>query len=429
MTIEELHVKFLECSGVSTDSRTVPEGCLFFALKGPNFDANTFAGDALKKGARYAVVDDPDISQDDRCLFVPDTLKALQELARYHRRRFDIPVIGITGTNGKTTTKELMAAVLGSTFPTLATTGNLNNHIGVPLTLLRLTGEHKMAIIEMGANKPGDIAELAAIAEPTHGLITNIGKAHLEGFGDYQGVLRTKTELYDAVKAGNGLLFVNSDDPVLLREAQGARTFTYGTTATAEVHGRTRRAGQFLSLAFVGVDNAEHGADLRLIGDYNLPNALSAVAVGRYFGVPDEKIAKALAAYQPGNNRSQFKDTGKNHLVLDAYNANPTSMAAALENFAHMASDRPKLVILGDMLELGNGSAEEHATIVALVERAGLRRYFVGPRFSVATGNAPRSYPDAASLLAELGHRPINGYLVLLKGSRGIGLETLVPAL
>lgn len=402
---------------------------MFFALKGPNFNANAFASEALAKGARYAVIDDPAFALDDRFIHVTETLAALQDLARHHRRGSDIPVIGITGSNGKTTTKELMAAVLGSTFSVLATEGNLNNHIGVPLTLLRLKGEHRMAIIEMGANKPGDIAELAAIAEPTHGLITNIGKAHLEGFGDYEGVLRTKTELYAAVRSSKGTLIVNADDPVLMHHATGATTFTYGSGATADVRGQVQGTGPYLRVVFTGADGHGYSADLNLIGNYNLPNALAAIAVGRLFGVPDTRIAEALSSYQPGNNRSQFKDTGRNHLVLDAYNANPTSMTAAVDNFGRITSDRPKLVILGDMLELGAGSPQEHEAIVALVERTGLNRYLVGPRFSAAAGNHDRTFPDTALLLAALGRNPITGHLILLKGSRGIGLEALIPAL
>ncbi len=425
-TSEQLYSAFLSCNGVCTDTRAITEGCLFVALKGPSFDANTFAAEALAKGARYAVVDDPGVVRDERYLLVPDGLKALQELARHHRRTFAIPVIGITGTNGKTTTKELAHAVLSAGHDTLATSGNLNNHIGVPLTLLRLTGSHRLAIIEMGANKPGDIAELCAIAEPTHGLITNMGRAHLEGFGSYEGVIRTKSELYDHLRSQSGKVFVHADDPLLMERSEGLERLTYGRGPDADTSGDATTAGPFLGLVFVGRDELAYHADTRLIGAYNLPNALAAVALGQHFGVDDGAIAANLTAYTPGNNRSQFLDTGRNHLVLDAYNANPTSMRAALENFAAMAGDRPKLAILGDMRELGPESRREHDAIVALVEQLGLQAHFVGAEFQASTHDG---HADAAALLGLLRNAPITGHMVLVKGSRGIKLETVLPAL
>ncbi|MCW5899170.1 MAG: UDP-N-acetylmuramoyl-tripeptide--D-alanyl-D-alanine ligase [Flavobacteriales bacterium] len=426
-TIEQIHKAFLGSSGACTDTRDIAEGVLFFALKGQRFDANAFAAEALGKGARQVVVDDPQVVRDERYLLVPNVLVALQELGRHHRRTFNIPVIGITGSNGKTTTKELLHAVLAVDRPTLATTGNLNNHIGVPLTLLGLTGEHRIAIIEMGANKPGDIAELAAIAEPTHALITNIGRAHLEGFGGLEGVVRTKTELYAHIKAHGGQLFVNADDGLLMEKSAGLRRATYGTTPKADTSGALVGEGPFMELVFAGRDGRAYHVATRLIGDYNLPNALAAVAIGQYFGVADDRIAEALAAYVPGNNRSEFRDTGRNQLVMDAYNANPTSMAAALRNLAAMRSDRPKLAILGDMLELGADSAREHEAIVALVKDLGLAARFVGPEFQLRTKEL--SYPDAASLLGSLNKEPLTGHLVLVKGSRGIRLEAVVEAL
>lgn len=425
-TTEQLYERFRATTGICTDTRTITQGCLFVALKGPNFDANGFAAQALEQGARYVVVDDPGVVGDERYLTVADGLKALQDLARHHRRTLSIPVVGITGTNGKTTTKELVHAVLAADRPTLATSGNLNNHIGVPLTLLRLNAEHRIAIIEMGANKPGDIAELAAIAEPTHGLITNIGKAHLEGFGSYEGVIATKTELYRDLAARKGDLFVNGDDELLMGKSEGRRRTTYGRSPDADTAGDRVGAGPFLEVVFAGRDARAHHATTRLIGAYNLHNVLAAVAIGQHFGVPDERIAEALTAYAPSNNRSQFTDTGRNQLVLDAYNANPTSMAAALENFAAMRSERPKLAILGDMLELGAESAKEHRAIVDLVTELGLDARFVGSEFVKAT-------PTAVRTAEELGQRiatdPITGKLILVKGSRGIKLETVVPAL
>jgi len=428
ITLPALHVRFLNCTGTSTDTRTIGANCMFFALKGPNFDANAFAAEALAKGAKYAVVDDASVITDDRYLLVPDVLRALQDLATYHRRTFDIPVIGITGSNGKTTTKELVYAVLSADRPTLATTGNLNNHIGVPLTLLRLNKEHRIAIIEMGANKPGDIAELAGIAEPSYGLITNIGKAHLEGFGSYEGVIRTKTELYaDIVKRG-GILFVHADDPLLMQKSEGMQRLTYGNVSNASTRGNAV-ASESPFMELVIDDRGVHGhyhITTRIVGDYNAPNALAAVCIGRQFGVPDELICEALSTYTPSNNRSQFTDTGRNQLVLDAYNANPSSMTTAVENFAAMPSARTKLVILGDMLELGADSEKEHRAIVELVQRLKLDAHFIGREFQNAT---PAAWASSADLLAHLNASPVQGKLILIKGSRGIKLETVVPAL
>jgi UDP-N-acetylmuramoyl-tripeptide--D-alanyl-D-alanine ligase len=427
ITIAALHQRFLECTGACTDTRSIAPQSLFFALKGPHFNANAFAAEALTQGSRYAVVDDPAVALDEHFLLVPDVLTAMQELARYHRRTFSIPVIGITGTNGKTTTKELVHAVLSADRPTLATTGNLNNHIGVPLTLLRLTSEHRIAIIEMGANKVGDIAELVAIAEPTHGLITNVGRAHLEGFGSYEGVITAKTEMYTFLGGHAGILFVNADDALLMEKSNGLNRITYATHPDADTVGSTVSDGPFMNVVFMGTDGAAYQVATKLIGDYNLPNALAAVAIGQHFGVPDQVIAEALAAYTPSNNRSQFTDTGRNQLVLDAYNANPTSMAAALKNFALMKSEKPKLAILGDMLELGADSWKEHDAIVALTKDLDLAVRFVGPEFQRST--TENSFPDAAALLDALKQANLTGYLVLVKGSRGIRLETLVGAL
>jgi len=429
-SIQTLHLRFLEGAGVCTDTRNITLNSLFFALKGPNFNANAFAAEALAKGSRYAVVDDATVATDERFLLVPDVLVALQELGRHHRRQFDFPVIGITGTNGKTTTKELMHAVLSADRPVLATSGNLNNHIGVPLTLLGLRADHRLAIIEMGANKPGDIAELCAIAEPTHGLITNIGKAHLEGFGGIDGVVRTKTELYAAVQVRGGCLFVNADDPLLLTKSNGIKRLTYGRDPDADTAGDSLTNGPFLKVVFTGRDGLLHRADTQLIGGYNLPNVLAAVAVAQHFDVPDERIAAALSAYAPSNNRSQFTDTGRNQVVMDAYNANPSSMRAALENFATMTSELPKRVILGDMLELGDHSEAEHKAIVELTQTLGMSAQFVGPCFSKTVGGKANSgFADAAAALAALQAERPAGELVLVKGSRGIKLETLLPAL
>ncbi len=430
-TIAQLHEVFLRCTGVCTDTRALTPGSLFVALRGPSFNANAFAAQALEGGCRYAVVDDPDVAVDGRYLPVPDALLALQQLALHHRRAFNIPFIGITGTNGKTTTKELVYAVLSADRPTLATEGNLNNHIGVPLTLLKLKPEHRIAIVEMGASKPGDIAELCAIAEPTHGLITNIGKAHLEGFGGPEGVVRTKTELYTWLREHHGTAFVNGDDALLMEKSSSLQRDTYGTGDGVDTSGNAVESESPCLQLVLEATRHTHGhfhITTKLIGNYNAPNALAAVCIGRHFGVPDEVIAGAIAEYTPANNRSQFKDTGRNQLVLDAYNANPSSMAAALENFARLRSDRKKLAILGDMLELGAASRTEHGAIVALVDQLGLETVFVGPGF-MRSANGRRCYPDVRSASAALKDDALKDHLVLVKGSRGIRLEEVVAVL
>ncbi|MFN3874494.1 MAG: UDP-N-acetylmuramoyl-tripeptide--D-alanyl-D-alanine ligase [Flavobacteriales bacterium] len=429
-TIAALHRRFLESAGVCTDTRSVTPGSLFFALKGPRFDANAFAAEALAKGAAHAVVDDPAAAADERCTLVPDALSALQQLARHHRRAFGMPVLAITGSNGKTTTKELACAVMSAHRSTLATEGNLNNHIGVPLTLLRLKPEHRFAIIEMGASKPGDIAELMRIAEPTHGLITNIGKAHLEGFGGLDGVVRTKTELYRWLAEHGGTVFVNADDALLQVQAAGLeRQVAYGTGPAARHRGGPLEGDGALRFWFAGADGRRIEVGTRLVGAYNLANALAAVAVGQHFGVPDALIADALGAYAPSNSRSQLLDTGRNSVVLDAYNANPTSMEAALRNLAEMASPLPKLAVLGDMLELGAEGPAEHRRMARLCAELGIEAVFVGPLFAAAAPPGQEAQPDAAALAKRWEQDAPRGRLILLKGSRGMRLEALVPLL
>jgi len=428
VTIGDLHQRFLASAGACIDTRQLVAGGMFFALKGPNFDANAFAGAALASGCRHAVVDDPARAPDDRFILVTDVLRALQELARHHRRSFDIPVIAITGTNGKTTTKELVHAVLSADRPALATPGNLNNHIGVPLTLLQLKPEHRIAVVEMGANHVGEIAALCTIAEPTHGLITNIGHAHLEGFGSYEGVIQAKTELYGHIREHGGKLFVNADDRLLMKKSEGTDRITYGTVTGSDLHGRLEARGMFLGLQWQWEGSASAAVHTRLIGSYNLPNALAAACIGSTFHVPIRMIENAIAGYDPGNSRSQFVDTGRNQLVLDAYNANPSSMRAALENFAAMATDRPKLVVLGGMKELGAHSAAEHRALIALAGRLKVEAVFVGPEFAGLTGGLAH-HADSDAAFAALRERPVRGKLVLLKGSRGTQLEKLLPAL
>lgn len=439
---ETLHTYFIQGNGACTDTRKLVKGSMFFALSGPNFNGNDFAWQALEGGCQYAVVDEPGAVRDDRYLLVPNVLQALQDLAHHHRREADIPVIAITGSNGKTTTKELARDVLATQQQVLATEGNLNNHIGVPLTLLRLTGQHKIAIIEMGASKRGDIAELCTIAEPTHGLITNIGKAHLEGFGSMDGVVATKTELYTWLREHDGIAIVNGDDPLLLEKSEGiAKRLTYGAGEQNRIHGDfIDGPPPYLNFYFSvpspagiptmpGFPSGWH-CETRLVGTYNLPNALAAVAVGKLFRVPDDFITDAICSYEPANSRSQFKDTGRNHLILDAYNANPTSMAAALTNFEYLKSDRPKLAILGDMLELGEVSQAEHKAIIQQCTRSGLDAWFVGSEFmDAASGAEVHCFPTAAQALKALQADPPVGRLILVKGSRGVKLEELLQAL
>lgn len=430
--LHDLHTAFLACNQACTDTRNIAVGSIFFALKGANFDANSFAAEALQKGARYAVVDDPTMVQDQRFLLVPDVLKALQELATHHRRTFDIPVIGITGTNGKTTTKELLHSVLSANRSTLATVGNLNNHIGVPLTLLRLNQEHRVAIIEMGANKVGDIAELTAIAEPTHGMITNIGKAHLEGFGSYQGVISAKTEMYSFLSAHAGTAFVNGDDPLLMDKSKGLHRITYGQSEAFDTSGNaTESEGPYLELRFHNKGRStQQRITTKLIGDYNAPNALAAVCIAQHFAVPDTVIAQALSDYTPSNSRSEFRDTGRNHLIMDAYNANPTSMKMALENFAKLRSGRQKLAILGDMRELGSSSHLEHETIVRLAVDLGLQPVLVGEEFMKAAPEiALQRYRNVAAAEEAFQATSPTGLLVLVKGSRGLKLEEVAKLL
>lgn len=401
---------------VTTDSRNCPEGSLFFALRGERFDGNDYARAALEHGCARAIVDRRELAGEEGMVYVPDALRALQLLARAHRRALGLPVVAITGTNGKTTTKELCAAVLGRRHRVLATQGNLNNAIGVPLTLLRLTREHELAVIEMGASHPGDIKELVEIAEPDCGLITNVGRAHLEGFGSPEGVLRTKGELYDYLRARKGLVFLHEDDKRLAALCQGLRTVPYGRRQVADVC-----ADPLLRFTLDG-----RTVQTQLIGAYNLSNALAAAAVGRHFGVPIDDVCAALAGYRPTNNRSQLVRTKANTLIMDAYNANPTSMAAAIDNFARLP-EGDKLCILGDMKELGPASTEEHQRIVDLLAgQEGMAAWLVGEEF--ARANAPahfRHFAHAQDVQDELVRHPLAGRTVLVKGSHSMQLHTL----
>ena len=432
MDIPALYRIFLECTSVTTDSRNCPEGSLFIALKGETFNGNAFAAKALETGSAYAVIDEAAYAPagDIRYILVKNCLQALQQLANHHRKQLGTRIIGITGTNGKTTTKELMSAVLSQSYNVLYTLGNLNNPIGVPLTLLRLKAEHELGVIEMGASHPGDIKELAEIAEPDYGIITNVGKAHLEGFGSFEGVIKTKGELYDYLRLqGNSTIFIHQDNPYLKEIAWGLNQIPYGNEDDLYVNGHVTGNSPFLTFEWKAGQTGEyHKVETQLIGEYNFPNALAAITIGRFFGVEPEKINKALSEYVPQNNRSQLKKTADNTLIIDAYNANPTSMMASISNFRNMEA-KQKMLILGDMRELGKDSAGEHQKIVDYLEECGFNNVaLVGELFGATCHTYP-TYPDAPTLIAELEKNKPHGCTILIKGSNGIKLSTVVDHL
>lgn len=427
--MELLYQKFLENPIISTDSRNITLGAIFFALKGDNFDGNKFAQKALETGASVAVIDNPDFLSDG-CILVDNTLNALQSLARHHRKMLGIRIIGITGSNGKTTTKELLAAVLASKYNVYATKGNLNNHIGVPLTLLSLTDKNDIAIVEMGANHPGDIKELAEIAEPNFGLITNIGRAHLGGFGSFEGVISTKAELYRFIAETGGKVFFNQENPILSNLIHQYRMEERGISydSICKTHQIVRNDGDpFLAMSVVthsGTINVQSS----LVGDYNAENLLAAFAVGSYFNVPLDDIKAAIENYVPSNNRSQFLKTETNTIIMDAYNANPSSMEASIRNFARLDSPN-KRVILGEMLELGQYAMAEHKKIVDLLIELNLTQaLLVGDEFRTVCGDF-EFFPDSDSCVDYLTKSPMKGCTVLLKGSRGVRLEKLMSIL
>ena len=428
--IPDLYALFCDHPVVTTDTRDCPAGSIFFALRGATFDGNAFAVKALEAGCAYAVVDDPAVGGDDRLLHVPDALAALQGLAAMHRRRLGTPVVQVTGTNGKTTTKELTTAVLRQRFRVLATEGNFNNHIGVPKTLLRLTAADEVAVVETGANHPGEIAALSRIADPDCGLITNVGKAHLEGFGSFEGVMRTKGELYDWLRTLPApLVFLHADNPYLTRMAADLPHVTYGEGANNDICGRLTSCSPFLAFEWKKQGETEtHPVQTQLIGSYNLPNALAAVTIGSHFDVDAALIDQALTEYAPQNNRSQLKQTADNTLIIDAYNANPTSMMASLTNFRQMEAAH-KIAILGDMRELGQDSAEEHQKIVDYLEECGFERVIlVGSQFA-ATCHSYETYADAPALIEALKQEKPTGRTILIKGSNGIRLSSAVEYL
>ena len=441
ISVEELYTLYKKCSGITTDSRKIQDGVMFFALRGENFDGNDFALDALKAGARYAVVDRILLRGTEyrgrKCIVVENALEMLQNLAAYHRRQLDIPVIGITGTNGKTTTKELVAAVLSKKYDIVATQDNFNNHIGVPLTLFRLNERTEIAVVEMGASAPGEIAALTKIVQPNCGLITTVGKAHLQGFGSFEGVKKAKGELYDSLRQAGGVVFYNADNAVLcgmVANRPGLCIRKYGVReqgvrilpATAEspfLRMEMTHEGQTVTLS------------THLVGDYNADNVMAALAIAAYFDVPFNKAAAAIEGYIPSNSRSQLLKTAHNTLIIDAYNANPSSMRAALDNFA--ATDFPdKVLMLGEMRELGADAAAEHLAILQQAVDVTAEIFLVGNGFAQAAASLPascrasvRSFPDIDGLKAWIAEHPLEGCTILIKGSNGNRMQNVVELL
>lgn len=427
--MEALFDLFYQTSGVCTDTRNIQKDSLFIALKGAQFDGNDFVEQAIQDGAKFAITSNPKNTVNSAIFYVEDTLLFLQQLARYHRRKFPIPVIGITGSNGKTTSKELIAAVLAEKYRILFTHGNLNNHIGVPLTLLQLNETHELAIIEMGANKPGDIQELVEIAEPTHGIITNVGRAHLEGFGSLEGVIQTKTEMYRFLQSQNGLLIYNADDSVLGNHLTNyPNTFNYSGEGKGSVNGQLIRLSPFVEFQWNYQQYTSPVIPTQLVGKYNFYNFLAAVSFGVHFGVSEERINHALTQYKPTNNRSQVERTTRNTLILDAYNANPTSVQSALESFELIDHDQ-KVVILGDMLELGAESETEHQKIIDYLANKPWEIYLVGPLFCSLHPQFGTTCASSDELMNLLEQKHLSDKLILIKGSRGIKLERVVPCL
>ena len=429
MSLTDLYELYLSHPVITTDTRNCPEGSIFFALKGEKFDGNLFAHDALAKGCAHAVVDNPQVAgSDGRMVYVSDVLLMLQELAHHHRKQLGLPIVQITGTNGKTTTKELTAAVLAKRYNVLFTEGNFNNHIGVPKTLLRLTEEHQIAVIETGANHPGEIADLSKIVDADCGLITNVGKAHLEGFGSLEGVVQTKGELFQYLSSKpEGFIFLNGDNTLLTPIAKGLRAITYGKPGEGyDVEGEVVSCTPQLRLRLRLAGGTWHEVQTQLVGAYNLDNMLAAAAVGLRYGVSETDICAALEEYTPKNKRSELQQTEHNTLIVDAYNANPTSMKAALENFS-LIPHPDKLLILGEMRELGAASAEEHQAIVTLLQALEFKNvWLVGPEFAAVAKATPfRCFADVEAVKEALTQTPLTEKLILVKGSNGTKLFQL----
>jgi len=427
METEKLYEKFLEAGKISTDTRQIAEGSVFFALRGDKFNANEFAQQALEKGARYAVVDDAQYAKDPRCILVDDVLKTLQELARYHRSKLTIPVIGLTGSNGKTTSKELLNAVLSKKFKTFATKGNLNNHIGVPLSVLSIDNSVEIAVIEMGANHLGEIALLCSITNPTHGFITNIGKAHIGTFGGFENIIRGKSELYQHLIVNQGTVFINSQNEILANMAKRFNKPHFYPASGDYIHVTLLDADPFIRYE----TEEREIIQTQLMGAYNFENIAAALCIGKFFGVDAADANKAIADYVPGNMRSQILTKGTNTIILDAYNANPSSMEAAINNLAGMNSKR-KVAIIGDMFELEEEAEKEHRKIGELLNEKKIDQvYFCGKLMKAAKAahGAGKLFEEKELLLNELKNNPIKDSTILVKASRGIGLESVVEYL
>lgn len=432
--IEQIYQHYIKSHTISTDSRNITEGCVFVALKGERFDGNDFAYQVASENVASCVIADrKDLPSHERIFIVDDSLAALQELARLHREKCNIPVIGITGTNGKTTTKELVAAVLSEKKRIIYTQGNFNNHLGVPLTLLRIKPETEMAVVEMGANHPGEIAQLCNIAKPDYGIVTNIGRAHIEGFGSYEGIIKTKNELYEYIKE-NGTIqkskaFVNSNNELLVKLTKEMDCVYYGSTDDCNTYENIAVGSKAASSSPYLVVNWD-GIEIKtnLVGDYNLENVMAAIAVGSYFNIEKELIVKALENYLPSNNRSQYIKSSKNEIVMDAYNANPTSMAASIRNFRNISNGK-SLLILGDMKELGNESEKEHRIIIDIINELKFEDVIlVGDEFKKVNTKF-QSFSNIDDLIKHIDMNSISGKNILVKGSHSIHLERLINIL
>ena len=428
MIIEEIYKLYTNCIGISTDTRDIKKGFLFFALKGENFNANKFAHIAIENGAEYAIIDEEKYKQNDKYILVDDVLKTLQELANFHRKVIGIKIIAITGTNGKTTTKELTYAVLKEKFKIKATAGNFNNHIGVPLTILGFNKNLEYGIVEMGANHPKEIAELCNIAEPDMGIITNIGKAHIEGFGSFEGVIRTKNELYDYLKKHNKPIFYNSDNEILTELIDNySNIIPFSASSKTEYNCQVSDVNPFINVTFF--NKTEVNISTKLVGVYNLENISFACTIGAFLGLNNDQIRNGLENYTPSNNRSQLSITEYNKIVVDAYNANPTSMNGAIDNFVEIKSDS-KVLILGDMLELGTISDDEHKAIIEKVDKLGFNKvFFIGDIFYKFRNNKFTFFKTTDELINTIKSNKIEDSFILLKGSRGIKLEKVIEFL
>ncbi|MFO8234754.1 MAG: UDP-N-acetylmuramoyl-tripeptide--D-alanyl-D-alanine ligase [Bacteroidales bacterium] len=426
MNLEQIYNHYLEANSVTIDSREIYPGSIFFALKGDRFNGNEYAAEAIQKGSKFAVVDEEKYAKDNRYILVDNVLKTLQALAHHHRKQLTTQIIAITGSNGKTTTKELSQKVLEKQFNVLSNIKNYNNHIGLPLTLLNLKEYHDYAIVEMGANHRGEIEALCNIAEPESGLITNIGKAHLEGFGSFEGVRKAKGELYDFLNQNNGVIFYNADNSILkeMTDKFSCAKYSYGTHENSFCQGQLINTEPFIEV------NTQFGkVSPQLIGEYNFENIMAALCIGKYFNINFDNIKQAIEEYIPENNRSQLIKTKSNTVILDAYNANPSSMQAAISNFANL-KEKSKILILGDMFELGKYSKEEHRNLIEYLTRYNFEKVFlVGNNFYALQQNNYPVYKTTDEFISFLRQNPLDNHHILIKGSRGMTLEKITKYL